>query len=414
MNNTEGGIVLDGCRGVAIVRDDFTHLSGWAVHAISSERVHVLGSTLLCPSGFWLEECSGCTAVMNEMEWNEIGIIMQACDDMLVAQNDLMVVTSYGIAGSGCSNTTVMGNTLEACGYAIDLVGCENTSVLANSVNGSTVAGVYVDHCTKDVLVAHNLVNWTDGYSGIVVEDSAGVVVRDNVIANNTADPWSCDGGGLYLSASTGVTVYNNCFMDNAPLQAEDTAGIYVNHWNLTYPGGGNFWDNWTTPDDMSGPDQDLSDADGFVDFAYGFDPDTTDGYPLTVPPAFNTKPVAVLTVTPASGDASTEFELNASGSYDPDDGCGDPLQEYRWDVDGNGSWDSDWSDDGNITWQYTLPGNYTVLVEVRDGSGLSGFAFVDLFVSEYAIPEFGTIVVPVLAMVGLFAVIARARRKGA
>ena len=417
MNDTDGGIVLDGCRDISIVRDEFTSIYGWAIHVISSDRVNVLASSYLCAAGVWMEECSSGAVVLNEMAGVEIGINLWACDDVIAAENVIPSATSYGITGSGCSNMTVMGNTLEACTFAIDITACENTTVLANEVNASTASGIFIDQCTKDVLVAHNLVNWTHGYCGVVVDTSSGVVVRDNILANNTAEySWFCEGGGVYLHTSTGITVYNNSFIDNLPLQAEDTAGIHVNHWNLTYPGGGNYWHEWTEPDLCSGSEQDdsLAGPDGFVDLPYDIDGDTADGYPLTDRPALDTKPVAVVEVRPSSGDISTLFELNASGSYDPDDGCGDPLQEYRWDLDGNGSWDSDWSDDGNITWQYTLPGNYTVLIEVRDGSGLSGFAFVDLVVSEYAIPEFGAIVVPVLAMVGLFAVIARARRSRA
>jgi hypothetical protein len=286
MNNTDGGIVLDGCRDISIVRDEFTSLYGWAVHAISSDRVNVLASSFLSAGGLWMEECSGCTAVLNGMEWIEIGINMWDCDDMLAAQNSFLSATSYGITGSGCSNTTVLGNSFEACGFAIDIGSCENTSVLANAVNGSTAAGIYIDQCTKDVLVAHNLVNWTDGYCGVVVDMSSGVVVRDNILANNTAAySWFCEGGGVYLHISTGVSVYNNSFIDNLPLQAEDTAGEWINHWNLTYPAGGNL---------ASGPRPTCSGssrticrgAGRLVDLPYDIDGDTADGTPTACPPS--------------------------------------------------------------------------------------------------------------------------------
>ena len=78
---------------------------------------------------------------------------------------------------------------------------------------------------------------------------------------------------------------------------------------------------------------------------------------------AVNDAPVVV------AGGAYTSFEgtpitLNASASSDPD---GDPLQ-YRWDLDGNGSWDTGYSFNPllNHTWYDDYSG--TVSVEVYDG----------------------------------------------
>lgn len=66
----------------------------------------------------------------------------------------------------------------------------------------------------------------------------------------------------------------------------------------------------------------------------------------------------------PYVAEEGDQVTLDASGSYDPDN---DPLQ-YRWDLNGDGSWDSNWSSSPylNYTWGDDYLGD--VVVEVSDG----------------------------------------------
>jgi len=72
------------------------------------------------------------------------------------------------------------------------------------------------------------------------------------------------------------------------------------------------------------------------------------------------------------NGDGTAYFDiegqpaliLNAGGSIDPD---GDALQ-YRWDIDGDGSWDTGWSDMPGYAVNWTDDYTGTVRVEVSDG----------------------------------------------
>jgi hypothetical protein len=56
---------------------------------------------------------------------------------------------------------------------------------------------------------------------------------------------------------------------------------------NDSYPSGGNYWSDWTTPDAKSGPNQDQLGSDGIVDFPYLLDGGSgaRDYYPLATPP---------------------------------------------------------------------------------------------------------------------------------
>ena len=69
--------------------------------------------------------------------------------------------------------------------------------------------------------------------------------------------------------------------------------GLHLNHssdngnnfWNLSYPLGGNYWSDWTTPDMKFGPNQDQLGADGIVDNPRDIDNGTNkDFYPFTTP----------------------------------------------------------------------------------------------------------------------------------
>ncbi len=92
---------------------------------------------------------------------------------------------------------------------------------------------------------------------------------ENNMITNNTID--SNSGIGLNIENGYNNFIYHNNFINNG-VQALDA---YTQTWNLGYDLGGNYWDNWETPDDN---------WDGFVDDPYVIDGDSQDLWPHTVP----------------------------------------------------------------------------------------------------------------------------------
>lgn len=93
-----------------------------------------------------------------------------------------------------------------------------------------------------------------------------------------------------------------------------------------------------------------------------------------------NTEPVAVFTIDPASGQASTNFTFDASGSYDEEDQISD-LQ-FRWDWENDSDWDTDFSGQPTANHIFSEEGSYTIKLEVKDKEGLSGFITRTLNVS--------------------------------
>ena len=83
-----------------------------------------------------------------------------------------------------------------------------------------------------------------------------------------------------------------------------------------------------------------------------------------------NQAPTASFTISPTSGTTETRFEFDASGSTDAETSPDD--LEVRWDFDGDGNWDTDYDQSKTSSCQYPTPGSYSVILEVKDGGGLT------------------------------------------
>lgn len=79
-----------------------------------------------------------------------------------------------------------------------------------------------------------------------------------------------------------------------------------------------------------------------------------------------NTLPFASFEVYPScKGTVTTEFTFDASASYDEQSSI-----EYRWDLDGDYKWDTDFSINPLFKTTYPKEGTYCVTLEVIDNEG--------------------------------------------
>ena len=83
--------------------------------------------------------------------------------------------------------------------------------------------------------------------------------------------------------------------------------------------------------------------------------------------------PEARLEVSPSNPTQLDEIVLDASGSSDPES----PLEDlrFRWDLDGDGTWDTDWSSEPTRTVPRKEPGVHLFRVEVQDPCGARSVA---------------------------------------
>jgi len=152
-------------------------------------------------------------------------------------------VRGTGVPGSGSTleqhstGNTVTNNTIDSYSSGIRLDYCSDNSVTDNTVSNCGGFGISLVHSSDyDILPPHN--------------PPPGNTVTGNTLSNNY---W-----GIYIQWACNNTIYHNNFINNT-IQAEHYSGS-GNVFNLPWPDGGNYWNDWTSPD---------NDNNGFVDLAY-------------------------------------------------------------------------------------------------------------------------------------------------
>jgi len=86
-----------------------------------------------------------------------------------------------------------------------------------------------------------------------------------------------------------------------------------------------------------------------------------------------NDPPAADFEVYPPAGIVGTEFVFR--GKITTDDH--DPLSAlmFRWDFDGDGNWDVNWTSTDSAIYSYTEAGSYSAILEVKDSEDLVGIS---------------------------------------
>jgi parallel beta-helix repeat protein len=147
-------------------------------------------------------------------------------------------------------------------------------------VKGSSNIKIYDDAFQQDS-VAINL-----------TQSSTGTTIYANTISQNNI--------GIALTNSNGNTIYHNNFIGNT--QQVSISGSSGNVWDDGYPGGGNYWSDYTGVDLKSGPNQNQPGSDGIGDTPYTKG-GITDRYPLMNPwPCQITPPSQITQPSPPVG----------------------------------------------------------------------------------------------------------------
>jgi uncharacterized protein (TIGR02145 family) len=93
-----------------------------------------------------------------------------------------------------------------------------------------------------------------------------------------------------------------------------------------------------------------------------------------------NTPPIGSFVFSPSSGDTTTLFEFDASGSSDKEDSTA--ALEVRWDWEHDGTWDTDYSTTKIVYHKFGSEGTKSITMEVRDTEGLSDTSFSEVVVT--------------------------------
>jgi parallel beta-helix repeat protein len=310
-----------------------------------------------------------------------------------------------GIRILSSANVTVSGTELDSIqffDYALYADGSSVVNLTGNRIRGSE-NGIGIRQCS-DVLIRGNLLVRTDG--GVRIHSAWDALVTENGIADGEVGiVVGDDYEGL---SGANVSVIHNDFVRNR-VQASDRAQNVV-AWDDGYPSSGNFWSDHVAIDVLRGPAQDQPGGDGIADTSYeAFESGRFDGYPRLDPFGwFDYPPSARMTVSSAQGSTSTIFQLNASRSWDLEDGVD---LEVRWDWEGDSVWDTDWTTANTANHTYDEPQRYHAQVQVRDSIGQTAVASVELRVDSPFVPPQAPLDLPILAAVsvgiGLFGAVA-------
>jgi len=302
----------------------------------------------------------------NRLRSSWLSFLLTGVTSAIIDQNEV-VNTTYGVSIASSANVDVFGNHISSVRDGIDVVDsaqvrAEYNTVIAliPGITGARVRGGLVAERSSEVVFDFNQVS--DHLDGLAVADSDNVTARNNTIRGSTRY-------GVRVLGSNSITVVWNNFVENG-IQAyqEGVAGMV---WNLSYPAGGNFWSDYSVPDQCSGPQQDsCGQPDGILDAPYRFDVDGMDFYPLARPAETGgAPPLAAFIVEPTVGGLGTVFSFNASSSTDPDGP--DTALLYRWDWEADGEFDTGWVSEAVATHAFGQGGTFTVVLQVRDSQGL-------------------------------------------
>lgn len=89
--------------------------------------------------------------------------------------------------------------------------------------------------------------------------------------------------------------------------------------------------------------------------------------------------PTASLVVSPTYPYVGDTCTFDASGSTDDRT----TSLQYRFDFDGDGTWDTNWTSNSKATYSYSAKGTYKAMVEVKDEDGLTAIATYYVIVYE-------------------------------
>lgn len=333
--------VLDG-QNIVLRNLTLANNNQYGVYFYSTEDSTIDGVTTSNNyEGVRLEESSRTTLRDCTLPANYYGVFLSQSHDSILTGNSSSGNHGHNFYFRDSNGLTVMGNTANSSvfgmgfhfhsgdGLHIEGNTANNNSprsyngsaISISSVTNSTIVGnVMRGNFTPYGLHAGGLYNVVRGnimegnqYWGVRI-NGPGHVFLENTVADNSV-------GGLALKVTTTIDnqIYNNNFINN-PIQAQVFDGTGAgNVFHLSKPIGGNYWSDWTGPDD---------DGDGFVDIPYVFY-GGQDDLPWAIRDGWlNQRPEADAGEDQSVHPCALTVTLDGSRSSDPD---GDYPLTYSW-----------------------------------------------------------------------------------
>lgn len=287
-SNIFGGISLFESDDNLIINNTVTSGTQYCINIGNSNGNNIANNTVTnnAQIGIWLSDSDNNNITKNTAINNTLNGIYLASSNNNNIENNTVSNNDYGINLGGCFGNVIANNTARLNDYGITFDNSNNNMVTENIVNSNNVAGIQLRSSDTNKINLNYVSLNTD--MGIWLESSSD----NNIVTNNTVS--NNHYYGVLLASSINNTLFHNNFINNFNQASGNTS---PNIWNLSYPSGGNYWNDYLDVDVMSGPLQNVPGADGIGDTPYtniGGGIGAQDHYPLmnaTMPSVVSTVP---------------------------------------------------------------------------------------------------------------------------
>jgi len=244
---------------------------GKSIHDYNTHTIDLSNTINNKPVYYWKNRTSGVVP-------SEAGqTILANCSNVTIENFNFQNVYCGIIVGFS-QNVIIANNTATRTGDGIQLTSSTYCTVKNNTISETERFGLHLFRSNRNQISNNSFLEnqWRGMYSAGTYNNS----IHDNNVVDNIDY-------GFYFTSS-GLVKTNNFIFHNNFINTDnyDRSG---NFWNLSYPGGGNYWNGNDGLDVMNGPGQDIPGSDGFSDSNYSIDGEggCFDEYPLMRPIEF-------------------------------------------------------------------------------------------------------------------------------
>ncbi|UCG70754.1 MAG: right-handed parallel beta-helix repeat-containing protein, partial [Thermoplasmata archaeon] len=264
-NNNIGIAIWDSSDNV-IFDNDITSNNNEAIRFTTSSSNTISGNNITNNNygiEFWSSSNNNTISGNIITQNNNNGIDMHSSVDNIISDNNITLNNYHGIYFSASISNTIFSNNITSNNQrGILFKDSSNSNTISdNMITSNGVYGIEFmssnsntisrnnftlnsNDCIRFVGSTSNIISTnivTNSHFGITLwSGSNGNTISDNNITSNS------DYGCYVSGGSINNVIYHNQFIGNT-IQAYDDS---TNSWNMPYPGGGNYWDDWTLPND--------------------------------------------------------------------------------------------------------------------------------------------------------------------